>query len=133
MSSKEFYQIRINECEKEIRENDIIIEELEEKIVSLKEYKKQEEQDMTDKKISFSNLLDAKSKGILTLAEQLNEHVQTSKQMAILSDFDEIQSRIENKIDSIKEQNMELENEILSCKASIAQIEKEEEEKQSSL
>lgn len=130
MSSKEFYQIRINECEKEIRENDIIIEELEEKIVSLKEYKKQEEQDMTDKKISFSNLLDAKSKGILTLAEQLNEHVQTSKQMAILSDFDEIQSRIENKIDSIKEQNMELENEILSCKASIAQIEKEEQEKQ---
>lgn len=126
MSTKEFYQIRINECEKEIRENDIIIEELEEKIVSLKEYKKQEEQDMTDKKISFSNLLDAKSKGVLTLAEQLNEHVQISKQMAILSDFDEIESRIENKIDSIKEQNMELENEILSCKASIAQIEKEE-------
>ncbi len=130
MSTKEFYQIRINECEKEIRENDIIIEELEEKIVSLKEYKKQEEQDMTDKKISFSNLLDAKSKGVLTLAEQLNEHVQISKQMAILSDFDEIESRIENKIDSIKEQNMELENEILSCKASIAQIEKEEQEKQ---
>ena len=128
MSSKAYYQRRIEQSERKIWENKKMIQILKDKLRFLEDKKIEDEQYLSSRIMSFLKLQNAKSKGAAIYGEKLSGQVNIGLQMTFFSNFNKIDTNIKRKISSLKEENLILQRKIDYCSHEIQRIEQEDEE-----
>ena len=128
MSSKAYYQRRIEQSERKIWENKKMIQILKDKLRFLEDKKIEDEQYLSSRIMSFLKLQNAKSKGAALYGEKLSGQVNIGLQMTFFSNFNKIDTNIKRKISSLKEENLILQRKIDYCSHEIQRIEQEDEE-----
>ena len=128
MSSKAYYQRRIEQSERKIWENKKMIQILKDKLRFLEDKKIEDEQYLSSRIMSFLKLQNAKSKGAALDGEKLSGQVNIGLQMTFFSNFNKIDTNIKRKISSLKEENLILQRKIDYCSHEIQRIEQEDEE-----
>ena len=128
MSSKAYYQRRIEKSERKIWENKKMIQILKDKLRFLEDKKIEDEQYLSSRIMSFLKLQNAKSKGAALYGEKLSGQVNIGLQMTFFSNFNKIDTNIKRKISSLKEENLILQRKIDYCSHEIQRIEQEDEE-----
>ena len=128
MSSKAYYQRRIEQSERKIWENKKMIQILKDKLRFLEDKKIEDEQYLSSRILSFLKLQNAKSKGAALYGEKLSGQVNIGLQMTFFSNFNKIDTNIKRKISSLKEENLILQRKIDYCSHEIQRIEQEDEE-----
>ena len=128
MSSKAYYQRRIEQSERKIGENKKMIQILKDKLRFLEDKKIEDEQYLSSRIMSFLKLQNAKSKGAALYGEKLSGQVNIGLQMTFFSNFNKIDTNIKRKISSLKEENLILQRKIDYCSHEIQRIEQEDEE-----
>ena len=128
MSSKAYYQRRIEQSERKIWENKKMIQILKDKLRFLEDKKIEDEQYLSSRIMSFLKLQNAKSKGAALYGEKLSGQVNIGLQMTFFSNFNKIDTNIKRKISSLKEENLILQRKIDYCSHEIQRIEQEVEE-----
>ena len=126
MPSKYYYQNCIDNYTGQISDNDRKIEALEDIKDIVYRGKSEEEQYLSASSESIAKLQDAKSEGVITYGEELKQYVSLGRQTTVLSYFDGITNRIDQKIQQLKDENSYLENEIGQCNSEIDRIVEEE-------
>ena len=128
MSSKAYYQRRIEQSERKIWENKKMIQILKDKLRFLEDKKIEDEQYLSSRIMSFLKLQNAKSTGAALYGEKLSGQVNIGLQMTFFSNFNKIDTNIKRKISSLKEENLILQRKIDYCSHEIQRIEQEDEE-----
>ena len=128
MSSKAYYQRRIEQSERKIWENKKMIQILKDKLRFLEDKKIEDEQYLSSRIMSFLKLQNAKSKGAALYGDKLSGQVNIGLQMTFFSNFNKIDTNIKRKISSLKEENLILQRKIDYCSHEIQRIEQEDEE-----
>ena len=128
MSSKAYYQRRIEQSERKIWENKKMIQILKDKLRFLEDKKIEDEQYLSSRIMSFLKLQNAKSKGAALYGEKLSGQVNIGLQMTFFSNFNKIDTNIKRKISSLKEENLILQRKIDYSSHEIQRIEQEDEE-----
>lgn len=90
MSSKAYYQRRIEQSERKIWENKKMIQILKDKLRFLEDKKIEDEQYLSSRIMSFLKLQNAKSKGAALYGEKLSGQVNIGLQMTFFSNFNKI-------------------------------------------
>lgn len=129
MVSKDYYNNCISDYRGQILDNNHTIEVLENKKIEVTNRKRENEQYLTERIISISKLQSANSEGVRIYGEQLIPEVSPGKASSILSNYDDINSAIDRKIQQLSDENSQLVNQISSCQDEISRIEMEEQEK----
>ena len=133
MSSKYYYQNCIENYEEQIAENERKIQILEEAKSFVDSEKSNEEQYLSDRSFSISMLQYANSVGVIEYGEELSHFISYYEQTTVLSYYDSINTKIDYKIEQLREDISHLESEIGQCNSEISKIEEEErKEKESS-
>ena len=131
MSSKAYYQRRIEQSERKIWENKKMIQILKDKLRFLEDKKIEDEQYLSSRIMSFLKLQNAKSKGAALYGEKLSGQVNIGLQMTFFSNFNKIDTNIKRKISSLKEENLILQRKIDYCSHEIQRIEQEDKKQRS--
>ena len=133
MSSKYYYQNCIENYEEQIAENERKIQILEEAKSFVDSEKSNEEQYLSDRSFSISMLQYANSVSVIEYGEELSHFISYYEQTTVLSYYDSINTKIDYKIEQLREDISHLESEIGQCNSEISKIEEEErKEKESS-
>ena len=126
MSLKNYYQNCIDDLKAEIEDNSRKIDALESIKALVSNEKSNEEQYLSENADSIAKLLEANSVGVITYGEELKQRVSYGEYSRVLSKYDSVNTRIDQKIEQLREESFNMENNILQFRDEIQQIEEEE-------